>query len=1160
MELNLKFLSKLAEQLPFSDELDENIEEKRLPVVINGAGGVHKLSLCVSLCEKHGKKALYLCTDESEGTRAVADFETLGMRAAFFPVRDLCFRPLEGLSREVEHSRIEILCKLIEGELDIVVTVPDALSQLTVSPDQLKENMIVLRQAEETDTKRVVSALIAGGYERADAVEGAGQFSVRGGIIDFFPTGSPYPIRAELWGDEIDTLSYFDPQTQRRTDDVIDYARIYPASELVMTDAEVLADKIFSLAKGLRAASAAKARERLFAESDSIRGGAKPASLDKYLPLLCPREATLLDYFEKDTLFFVSEYGDVKERLRASTDRQTEEIKALLEDGTLCKGLTRFFIEEGELAAKLAPHAIFMSTFTRGGYEMPLKGLYNLDAVQRPVWDGDMTVLFEDLSGLISSNYAVALMAGSDRSADSLCGELCELGIEAYRASGDEPLSKGKVAVIEGTLSSGFELPFLGVALLSWGRTFAKKSKNTPQRKKKPGDIQSLSELNVGDYVVHVGSGIGIFGGIVKMGADGVVKDYIKISYAKGDVLYVPVTQLDMVSKYIGAAEDGGVRISTLGSGDWERKKSRTRKAVKDIAKELIKLYAERMRAEGYPFDPDGELQRDFECKFEYEETEDQLRCVNEIKGDMERMVPMERLLCGDVGVGKTEVAMRAAHKCVVENRQCAILAPTTILAWQHYQTALERFRGTPFRIELLSRYRSEKQQKAILEKLKRGDIDILIGTHRIIQKDVIFRDLGLAIIDEEQRFGVAHKERFKECFKGLDVLYLSATPIPRTLNMALSGLKDISIIEQAPHDRLPVQTFVMEHDPAIVADVLRRELRRGGQCYYLHNKVSDIENCAAKLQKMLPEARIAFAHGQMNEQEISREWKKLIDRETDILVCTTIIESGVDVSNANTIIVENADHFGLSQLHQLRGRVGRSSRRAYAYFTFNGRKELSEIATKRLSAIKRFTEFGSGMKIALRDLELRGAGNVLGAEQSGHLDMVGYDLYMKMLAEAVAEEKGEVVRKADAECTIDLPIEAHIPEYYIESTQLRLDCYRLIADIRDEEDAMDVTDELIDRFGDPPQSVMGLIRIALVRNEAAALGISEIKQNGGNMLFFFDNPDMERISKMATALSGRVLLSVGNKCYLTLRPDKKLSVIENLCEAIKAFALRYAQ
>ena len=608
------------------------------------------------------------------------------------------------------------------------------------------------------------------------------------------------------------------------------------------------------------------------------------------------------------------------------------------------------------------------------------------------------------------------------------------------------------------------------------------------------------------------------------------------------------------MSKYIGGGEDGGVRLNKLNSAEWSKTKARVKKAVADMADELIRLYAQRMQAKGYAFDPDNDWQREFEARFPYEETDDQLRCVDEIKHDMERPQPMDRLLCGDVGFGKTEVAIRAAFKCVMNSKQCAVLVPTTILAWQHYQTFLQRMEGYPVRIELLSRFRTPKQQEEIVKDIRRGLVDIVIGTHRVIQKDVQFKDLGLAIIDEEQRFGVAHKERFKEMFHTVDVLNLSATPIPRTLNMAMSGIRDMSVIEEAPQDRHPVQTYVLEYDREILAAAIRRELRRGGQVFYLHNRVESIDACARKIAEMAPDARIVTAHGKMSEEQLSRIWQQLVDQEIDILVCTTIIETGVDVPNCNTLIIEDADRMGLSQLYQIRGRVGRSTRRAYAYFTFTRGKQLTEVAEKRLSAIKEFTSFGSGFRIAMRDLEIRGAGNVLGAQQHGHMEAVGYDMYLRLLGEAIAEQKGEAPERTSAECMVDLNIGAHIPESYIKGLSQRIDVYKKIAAIQNKDDAFDVTDELIDRFGDPPKAVQGLIDVALVRGRAAALGIREIAQRDQGMFLYPERVDMTLASGLASTLKGRVMVGAsGQKPYYLVRPKAGQNPIAAIEEALAA-------
>ena len=644
-----------------------------------------------------------------------------------------------------------------------------------------------------------------------------------------------------------------------------------------------------------------------------------------------------------------------------------------------------------------------------------------------------------------------------------------------------------------------------------------------------------MEELRQGDYVVHSSHGIGVFDGINRITNGGITKDYIKIKYAKGDVLYVPVTQLDLVSKYIGSADEGKIRLNKLGTQEWTRTRTRVRSAVKNMAKELTQLYAKRMAAKGYAFSQDTDLQNDFERHFEYEETEDQLRCVSEIKNDMERPVPMDRLLCGDVGFGKTEVALRAAFKCISEGKQCAILVPTTILAWQHYNTILKRFGDLPVEVRMLSRFVSPKEQEKIVLGLKRGNVDLVVGTHRLISKDVSFKDLGLVVIDEEQRFGVAQKERLKELYPHVDILTLSATPIPRTLNMAMSGLRDLSSIDEAPSDRFPVQTYVLEQNNGLLLEAIKKELRRGGQVYYLHNRVDTIERCALRLKEQLPDANIATAHGKMGEEELSKVWKRLMEHEIDVLVCTTIIETGVDVPNANTLIIEDADRFGLSQLHQLRGRVGRSPRRAYAYFCFRQGRGLSEVATKRLEAIREYTEFGSGFKIAMRDLEIRGAGSILGGEQHGNMEAVGYNMYLKLLNDAMNEEKG-IKTEEEPECLVDLSISAHIPENYIESLPARLGIYRRIAEIKSNEDSEDVIDELCDRFGEPPAAVMGLINVALFRSKASKNGIYEITQTKDSLLLKVKEIKPELVAVLCDALKERVTLHPTENPYYSVK------------------------
>lgn len=689
------------------------------------------------------------------------------------------------------------------------------------------------------------------------------------------------------------------------------------------------------------------------------------------------------------------------------------------------------------------------------------------------------------------------------------------------------------MGVFEGHLNAGADYPFAKFAVFTSRRHNAA----APQKARaKNKGLSSLSDITPGDYVVHQNHGIGVYAGIQRLDLQGVVKDYIKINYDKADTLYVPVTQLDLISRYTAPGDSERVKLSKLGGDAWNKTKSRVRKATQEMAKELIALYARRQQAQGYAFPEDNEWQRDFETRFEYDETADQLTSAAEIKKDMEKPHPMDRLLCGDVGVGKTEVALRAAFKCIMGGKQVAVLVPTTILAWQHYTTILSRMEAFPVKAGLLSRFASARQQKETIKGLAAGTVDVVVGTHRMLQKDVKFHDLGLVIIDEEQRFGVKHKEKLKENFIGVDMLTLSATPIPRTLNMAMSGLRDMSTIEEPPFERRPIETYVMEYDAGVVAEALRRELDRGGQAYYIHNRIDTIDQCAAKLAELLPGARIATAHGRMDEATLSGVWQKLLDGEIDVLVCTTLIETGVDVRNCNTLIIEDADRMGLAQLYQIRGRVGRSGRKAYAYFTFRRDKVLTDIAAKRLSAIREFTSFGSGFRIAMRDLQIRGAGNLLGQSQHGHMEAVGYEMYVKLLNQAIAAEKGEAVQADKSDCLIDITVDAYIPEKYIPDAAGRIEAYKRIAAIDDRPGADDVLDELADRYGPVPKSVQGLIDISLVRVVAAKLGIYEITQNRDTLILYSDKLDLATLKPLLKDMGRRLLVNASGKPYLSVR------------------------
>ena len=1105
-----------------------------MPLYAAGLSGVHKALLAAAAAEKTGRPVLVITPDEASATRIAEDMaQLLGSEAvALLPARDLALRSVEGASREFEHARLRVFGRLLSGKCRAVTCSAEAALQYTLPPGTYKYNTMTLSRGQSVGLEELTERFLRAGYERRPQVDGVCQFSVRGGIIDFYSPESAYPVRAELWGDEIDSLAAFDPESQRRTDE-LDSVEMAPAREVLFDSETALTSALKDARAAARGKTGVLVKKHLDEDLARVDEGLPLSAPDRYLPLCYSFPATVFDYMT-EAVVFVSEYVKQKETLKNLETQWHEDAAALYEDGIIFAGCDRFSMDFTEYVSVLADgDTVLADTFIRSANELPIRSVVDFGALQLALWSGELPTLTEDLGDYLARGYAVAVLAGTERGARALVSDLQKEGLPAAFTE-DAVWKPGSVSVLTGFLSAGAEFPLEKAAVLSHSRTAVTGGKRK-RIKKSENPLKSLSDLTPGDYVVHVSHGIGVFEGIVKRDIHGVVKDYIAIRYAGTDMLYVPVTQLDMVSKYIGAAEDKAVKLNKLGSADWARTRSRVKAAVKDMAKELIALYSRRMSTDGFAFSEDTDWQHDFEERFPYEETDDQLRCIDEIKRDMELPRPMDRLLCGDVGFGKTEVAIRAAFKCVMDSKQVAVLVPTTILAWQHYQTFLQRFEGFPVTIELLSRFRSASQQAAILKRIRTGEVDIIIGTHRLLQKDVVFKDLGLCVIDEEQRFGVAHKERFKELKNAVDVLTLSATPIPRTLNMAMSGIRDMSTIEEAPQDRYPVQTYVMEYDRGVVLEAIRKELRRGGQVFYLHNRVESIVSCAAKLQSDLPDARIVYAHGQMAEEELSAIWQSLLDHEADILVSTTIIENGVDVPSCNTLIIEDADRLGLSQLYQLRGRVGRSNRRAFAYFTFTRGKAITDVAEKRLSAIRDFTQFGSGFKIAMRDLEIRGAGNILGASQHGHMESVGYDMYLRLLSEAVAEERGEPSPAEDTECTVDIQLEAHIPEKYISNLSQRVDAYKRIAAIQTDEDARDVLDELLDRYGEPPAAVLGLVEVATLRNTASALGVTDIKQNEHEMRFYLKAIDLERISAATGKLRGRLAVSAGEKPYLTL-------------------------
>ena len=972
-------------------------------------------------------------------------------------------------------------------------------------------------------------------------VEGPGQFALRGGILDLYSPGADHPVRAEFFGDELDTMGYFDPDTQRRTENV-DSVTVLPVSE---TQPMLHAGGISGLCKDLSSLISRQKRRKNIHEEliktlekdlEKYENGLMNPASDRYMALIYPELATAMDYLPKGAIVILCDQSGLHRTARTRCDEMGMQLDGLLQGGLVVGELCDYVAQWEDICAKLAGRCtMYLDSFGGAAYpeECPPKHLLPIVAKQLPGYGGNMDTAASDLAHYQKMEYGCLVLCGSRRRAELLQEMLRDRNLSAFLCIPLNTIPKpGQILLAEGTLPSGMEYPTAKLAILTEGQLVARTAPK-PKVKKSATNRQKLNsftDLVPGDLIVHENYGIGRFVAMEQIRVDGAIKDYVKIAYQGTDTLFVPATQLDMVSKYIGGGEDTPVKLNKIGTDAWQKTKTKARKAAKDMAGELIKLYAARKRQQGFAFAADSPWQLEFEGNFRYPETDDQLRCIAEIKGDMESPTPMDRLLCGDVGFGKTEVALRAVMKAIMDGKQVAILVPTTVLAQQHYQTAVARFRGFPVNIDVLSRFRNAAAQKRTLQNLRAGSVDLIIGTHKLLQKTIQFKDLGLLIIDEEQRFGVSHKERLKEISQGVDVLTLSATPIPRTLNMALSGIRDMSTIEQPPSDRYPVQTFVMEHNNAILDDAIRREVERGGQVYYLHNRVETIDQCASALKRRIPGLNVAVAHGKMGEEALGEVMTAMSEGEIQVLVCTTIIETGLDIPNANTLIIENADRFGLSQLHQLRGRVGRSTRHAYAYFTYRPDKALSEIADKRLSAIRDFAEFGSGFKIAMRDLEIRGAGNLLGAEQSGHMMSVGYDMYLKLLDEAVLEEKGEAPR--EVECTADLNITANVDKDYVSRGEERMDLYRRMAAIRTQEDADDLLDEIIDRYGDPPKGVLNLIEVALLRANARKVHIKDIRQKASEVLLTLTELNFQAFSDLSAqpAYKNRVQLVASAK------------------------------
>ena len=1158
---------KTLQTLPEVAELVSRVENGGCPAVLTGTQPVQRACVGAAVAAGAGRPMVFLCADEREARQLAGDLQSLtGETPVTLLAREWQFRPNAVSSREWERSRLAALHQMAAGNAPIVVATVDALLARTMPPHRLAELSVTLETGGRADLKELTDRLLQAGYSRCDQVEGVGQFALRGGILDVFSPLMEQPVRCEFFDDEIDSLGLFDPGTQRRTENV-SAALLLPAAEvlpgLTPDGLTHLAEQIEKLAvKYAKKENGEKIAQTLRGDAERFRSGAEVNGLDRYLSLIYPDAAGGADYLPPDAVVFLCEGGRVEQRVKTVLLQLHQDTEALMEAGLMVGDAAEVCLSGEALFARLADFPVVMlDALPTSRHPLKPHGLLAINARQLSSYGGSLETAVTDLEHYRNTGSAVLVLCGGEVRAKNLLRLLEERSIPAVLDLKGAAMPKpGELRITVGALSAGCEWPALKLAVLTEGQLTAPTQKKLKLKKDSNRQkLQSYTDLSPGDLVVHTHHGIGRFAGIQRMPVDGVEKDYIKIDYAGGDCLYVPVTQLDLVSKYIGGGEDQErTRLNKLGGMEWAKQKTKARKAAKDLAAGLTKLYAERQRRPGFAFSPDSPWQTEFEEAFPYAETGDQLQAIADIKKDMEQPRPMDRLLCGDVGYGKTEVALRAIMKCVLDGKQAAILVPTTVLAQQHYATACGRFKDFPVKIEVLSRFTTAKEQKRILEAARTGGLDLLIGTHKLLQKNMEFKDLGLLVIDEEQRFGVTHKERLKEMSRQVDVLTLSATPIPRTLNMALSGLRDMSTIEEPPADRQPVQTYVLEHDWGILEDAMRKELARGGQIYYLHNRVETIDLTASRIQKLLgPEVRVVVGHGKMGEQELSAVMQAMVDGEADVLVCTTIIETGIDIPNVNTLIMEDADRLGLAQLHQIRGRIGRSTRRAYAYLTYRQGKILQETAAKRLAAIREYVEFGSGFKIAMRDLEIRGAGNLLGPEQSGYLMSVGYDLYLKLLEEAVLEERGEE-KKIETECAADLTLNANIPERYVTSPEQRMDLYRRIAAIRTNDDASDLMDEMIDRYGEPPKPVLALLDVALLRAAAAKAGVSDITQKKDVLRFTLAVFRPEALVQVCglTKYKFRLTLSAGETPMLTLKLKPGADVLETALELVEDLKL----
>ena len=1154
------------------DNLVQALKSGKGPLQVTGTLDSQKVHLMYELGEASAFAwKLVVTYDDTRAKEIYDDLRSFTSRVWLYPAKDLLFYSADIHGNLMARQRIAVLRRLMEDREGVVVTTMDGLMDHLLPLKYLREQSITVESGQMIDLDVWKERLIAMGYERVAQVDGMGQFSIRGGIVDIFPLTEEVPVRIELWDDEVDSIRTFDLESQRSVEQ-LENITIYPAAEVVLSGDQLAAgirrlekeEKTYE--KALREQHKPEEAHRIHTIIGELRSGLdegwRIGGLDAYIRYFCPDTVSFLEYFPQgESVIYLDEPARLKEKGETVELEFRESMVHRLEKGYLLPGQTELLYPAAEILARMQkPYAVMLTGLDQKLPGMKVNQKFSIDVKNVNSYQNSFEILIKDLTRWKKEGYRVILLSASRTRASRLASDLREYDLRAYCPDGREGESgnaggegsgsadtgnpgavntsvrkvrPGEILVTYGNLHRGFEYPLLKFVFITEGDMFGveKKRKRRKKTNYQGKAIQSFTELSVGDYVVHEEHGLGIYKGIEKVERDKVIKDYIKIEYGDGGNLYLPATRLESIQKYAGA-EAKKPKLNKLGGTEWNKTKTRVRGAVQEIAKDLVKLYAARQEKAGFQYGTDTVWQREFEELFPYDETDDQMDAIDAVKKDMESRRIMDRLICGDVGYGKTEVALRAAFKAVQDSKQVVYLVPTTILAQQHYNTFVQRMKDFPVRVDMLSRFCTPARQKRTLEDLRKGMVDIVIGTHRVLSKDMQFKDLGLLIIDEEQRFGVAHKEKIKHLKENVDVLTLTATPIPRTLHMSLAGIRDMSVLEEPPVDRTPIQTYVMEYNEEMVREAINRELARNGQVYYVYNRVTDIDEVAGRVQALVPDAVVTFAHGQMREHELERIMADFINGEIDVLVSTTIIETGLDIPNANTMIIHDADRMGLSQLYQLRGRVGRSNRTSYAFLMYKRDKLLREEAEKRLQAIREFTELGSGIKIAMRDLEIRGAGNVLGAEQHGHMEAVGYDLYCKMLNQAVLALKGETLEEDSYDTVVECDIDAYIPGRYIKNEYQKLDIYKRISAIETEEEYMDMQDELMDRFGDIPRSVENLLKIASIRALAHQAYVTEVVINRQEVrltMYQKAKLQVEKIPDMVRSYKGDLKLVPGD-------------------------------